>query len=92
LIGPFTKGEKMWVLCLATLIVISITHWVYRWRNPSCNGKLPPGSLGFPLLGESLQFFTPYTSSDINPFIKQRMNRYIYASFSFLMRNCNLKP
>jgi len=82
----------MWVLCLATLIFVSITHWVYRWRNPSCNGKLPPGSLGFPLLGESLQFFTPYTSSDINPFIKQRMNRYIYASFSFLMRNCNLKP
>ncbi|XP_027904066.1 cytochrome P450 87A3-like [Vigna unguiculata] len=66
----------MWVLCLATLIFVSITHWVYRWRNPSCNGKLPPGSLGFPLLGESLQFFTPYTSSDINPFIKQRMNRY----------------
>jgi len=66
----------MWVLCLATLFFIGITHWVYRWRNPSCNGKLPPGSMGLPLLGESLKFFTPYSSSDIHPFIKQKVERY----------------
>lgn len=66
----------MWVLCLGALIIIGITHWVYRWRNLSCNGKLPPGSMGLPLLGETLQFFSPNTSSDIPPFIKQRMKRY----------------
>ncbi|XP_004511599.1 cytochrome P450 87A3 [Cicer arietinum] len=66
----------MWVLCLGALVIICITHWVYRWRNPSCNGKLPPGSMGFPLLGETLQFFSPNTSCDIPPFIKQRMKRY----------------
>ncbi|CAL5187552.1 unnamed protein product [Lathyrus oleraceus] len=67
----------MWGLCVGVLVVICIvTHWVYRWRNPSCNGKLPPGSMGLPLLGESLQFFSPNTSSDIPPFIKQRMKRY----------------
>ncbi|XP_058778262.1 cytochrome P450 87A3 [Vicia villosa] len=67
----------MWVLCLGVLVIVCIvTHWVYRWRNPSCNGKLPPGSMGLPLLGESLQFFSPNTSSDIPPFIKQRMKRY----------------
>nr|KYP67257.1 Cytochrome P450 87A3 [Cajanus cajan] len=66
----------MWALCLGALVIIVITHWVYRWRNPSCNGKLPPGSMGFPLLGETLQFFFPNTSSDIPPFIKQRMKRY----------------
>ncbi|XP_061337302.1 cytochrome P450 87A3 isoform X2 [Gastrolobium bilobum] len=66
----------MWALCLGALIIIGITHWVYRWRNPSCNGKLPPGSMGLPLLGESLQFFSPNTSSDIPPFIRQRMKRY----------------
>ncbi|RDX98676.1 Cytochrome P450 87A3, partial [Mucuna pruriens] len=66
----------MWALCLGALVIIGITHWVYRWRNPSCNGKLPPGSMGFPLLGETLQFFSPNTSSDIPPFIKQRMKRY----------------
>ncbi|KAL9328674.1 hypothetical protein ACSQ67_003677 [Phaseolus vulgaris] len=66
----------MWPLCLAALVIIGITHWVYRWRNPSCHGKLPPGSMGLPLLGETLQFFSPNTSSDIPPFIKQRMKRY----------------
>ncbi|KAF7828311.1 cytochrome P450 87A3 [Senna tora] len=67
----------MWCLCLAALvIVISITRWVYRWRNPICNGKLPPGSMGFPLLGETLHFFSPNTSFDVPPFIKHRMERY----------------
>ncbi|KAM5572582.1 cytochrome P450 87A3 [Rosa sericea] len=66
----------MWALCFGALVVISITHWVYRWRNPKCNGKLPPGSMGLPLIGETLQFFTPNTSSDIPPFIKKRMERY----------------
>ncbi|KAK9147751.1 hypothetical protein Scep_006508 [Stephania cephalantha] len=64
------------VLCIGAVIVICIIHWVYRWRNPKCNGKLPPGSMGWPLLGETLQFFAPNTSSDIPPFIKERMKRY----------------
>ncbi|KAK2426005.1 cytochrome P450, family 708, subfamily A, polypeptide [Trifolium repens] len=67
----------MWVLWFVALVIICIiTHWVYRWRNPCCNGKLPPGSMGLPLLGETFQFFSPYTSSDIPPFINQRMKRY----------------
>ncbi|KAK3224688.1 hypothetical protein Dsin_004550 [Dipteronia sinensis] len=66
----------MWTLCIGALVIISITHWIYRWRNPRCNGKLPPGSMGLPLLGESIQFFTPNTSSEIPPFVKKRMKRY----------------
>ncbi|KAK1588640.1 hypothetical protein Q3G72_025429 [Acer saccharum] len=66
----------MWTLCIGALVIISIAHWIYRWRNPRCNGKLPPGSMGLPLLGESIQFFTPNTSSEIPPFIKKRMERY----------------
>ncbi|KAK2372160.1 cytochrome P450, family 708, subfamily A, polypeptide [Trifolium repens] len=67
----------MWGLCLGALAILCIiTHWVYRGRNPCCNGKLPPGSMGLPLFGETLQFFSPYTSSDIPPFINQRMKRY----------------
>ncbi|CAL5356093.1 unnamed protein product [Camellia sinensis] len=63
-------------LCIVALVIISITRWVYRWRNPRCNGELPPGSMGLPFLGETLQFFTPNRSSDIPPFIKKRMERY----------------
>lgn len=63
-------------LCIVALVVISITHWVYRWRNPRCSGELPPGSMGLPLLGETLEFFAPNASSDIPPFIKKRTDRY----------------
>ncbi|XP_038687362.1 cytochrome P450 87A3 [Tripterygium wilfordii] len=63
-------------LCVLAFVIISITYWVYRWRNPKCDGILPPGSMGLPLLGETLQFFSPNTSSDIPPFIKERMQRY----------------
>ncbi|KAK4262725.1 hypothetical protein QN277_028251 [Acacia crassicarpa] len=67
----------MWCLCVGTLVIIWITHWVYRWRNPRCNnGKLPPGSMGLPLLGETLHFFSPNTTDNIPPFIKLRMEKY----------------
>ncbi|KAJ0962085.1 hypothetical protein J5N97_029913 [Dioscorea zingiberensis] len=32
--------------------------------------------MGLPLLGETFQFFSPYTSMDISPFIRDRVNRY----------------
>lgn len=67
----------MWPLgiLIAILGVVNFTYWVYRWRNPKCNGKLPPGSMGWPLLGETLQFFAPNSTSDIPPFVKKRMDR-----------------
>ncbi|KAK5777641.1 cytochrome P450 87A3-like [Gossypium arboreum] len=64
------------LMCIVTLLLICITHWVNKWRNPRCNGKLPPGSMGFPLVGETLQFFTSNTTFDIPPFVKARMKRY----------------
>ncbi|XP_020596576.1 cytochrome P450 87A3-like, partial [Phalaenopsis equestris] len=32
--------------------------------------------MGWPILGETLQFFKPYTTFDISPFVKERMKRY----------------
>ncbi|KAL4616431.1 hypothetical protein ACB092_07G198800 [Castanea dentata] len=63
-------------LCLAALFVICITHWIYKWRNPKCNGILPPGSMGLPLIGETLQMIIPSYSFDVSPFIKKRLQRY----------------
>uniref|UniRef100_A0A7N0ZYK9 Cytochrome P450 n=1 Tax=Kalanchoe fedtschenkoi TaxID=63787 RepID=A0A7N0ZYK9_KALFE len=68
---------SMWaVISAAVFIIVCITRWVYSWYNPRCNGKLPPGSMGLPLVGESFQFFAPYTSHDLAPFIKTRLEKY----------------
>ncbi|XP_062107295.1 cytochrome P450 87A3-like isoform X2 [Humulus lupulus] len=68
----------MWVvfMCLVALIAVWVSHWVYIWQNPKCNWKLPPGSMGFPLIGETLEYFTPHSLYDIPPFIKKRITRY----------------
>ncbi|KAL1556818.1 hypothetical protein AAHA92_12393 [Salvia divinorum] len=60
----------------SVVVVVMVTNWIYRWRNPKCNGALPPGSMGWPLLGETLQFFAPNTTSVIPPFVYKRMQRY----------------
>ncbi|XP_044497856.1 cytochrome P450 87A3-like [Mangifera indica] len=63
-------------LCVVAFLVIKISHWFYTWSNPKCDGKLPPGSMGLPIIGETLQFLSPYKVHDVAPFLKRRMARY----------------
>lgn len=58
------------------LVTIYVTHYVYKWRNPKTVGVLPPGSMGIPLLGETLQLLIRNPSLDLHPFIKTRMQKY----------------
>ncbi|CAI9768368.1 unnamed protein product [Fraxinus pennsylvanica] len=62
-------------LLIVGLLTVYVTHWIYRWRNPKCNGVLPPGSMGLPLIGETIQLVIPSASLDLPPFIKKRMKR-----------------
>nr|WIW39416.1 CYP87A2 [Digitalis lanata] len=64
------------VMYIAAILIVIISNWLYKWWNPSCNGVLPPGSMGWPLIGETLCFFAPNTSCDVSPFVKERMKRY----------------
>ncbi|XP_042046233.1 cucurbitadienol 11-hydroxylase-like [Salvia splendens] len=65
------------ILLAGTVVTIYATHWMYRWRNPKCrNGVLPPGSMGLPLIGETIQLVLPSASLDLPPFIKKRMKKY----------------
>ncbi|XP_009611047.1 cytochrome P450 87A3-like [Nicotiana tomentosiformis] len=67
----------MWLSLLAVaLIVVGFTHWVYRWRNPKCKGLLPPGSMGLPIIGESIGYFSSHPLEGIPPFIQERTARY----------------
>ncbi|KAL3517103.1 hypothetical protein ACH5RR_024005 [Cinchona calisaya] len=64
------------ILCLVALVLVGISQWIYRWRNPRCNGVLPPGSMGFPIIGESMQFFSSQPLDGVPSFIQKRVERY----------------
>nr|UAK14955.1 cytochrome P450 708A16 [Iberis amara] len=68
----------VWTAALGViaLVVVKISHWWYRWSNPKCNGKLPPGSMGYPIIGETFEFFKPHGMYEISPFVTKRMLRY----------------
>jgi cytochrome P450 family 26 subfamily A len=71
--------KEMWGVALSfviALVVVKISLWLYRWANPNCSGKLPPGSMGFPVIGETVEFFKPYSFNEIHPFVKKRMFKH----------------
>ncbi|CDY14128.1 BnaC02g02450D [Brassica napus] len=63
----------LWVI---GLVVARISHWWYQWSNPKSNGKLPPESMGFPIIGETFGYFKPHGFYEISPFLKKKMLRY----------------
>uniref|UniRef100_A0A6N2LQ22 Uncharacterized protein n=1 Tax=Salix viminalis TaxID=40686 RepID=A0A6N2LQ22_SALVM len=54
-----------------------VDHLIIKWKNPKVDGVLPPGSMGWPLIGETLQLIAPGRSLDLHPFVKKRMQKYI---------------
>uniref|UniRef100_A0A0D9XR05 Cytochrome P450 n=1 Tax=Leersia perrieri TaxID=77586 RepID=A0A0D9XR05_9ORYZ len=62
--------------CCVAFVIGWLVHWVYRWMNPRCNGRLPPGSMSFPLVGETLRFFRASASIDMPCYYKERLKRY----------------
>ncbi|XP_069152481.1 beta-amyrin 16-alpha-hydroxylase CYP87D16-like [Solanum lycopersicum] len=70
-----TNFLGVWYFVL-TILTIYVTKWIYRWRNPKCNGILPPGSMGLPFIGETLQLILPSHSLDLPPFLKNRIKKY----------------
>lgn len=68
-------GLLMGLMSLAILLI-----WLLRRSSEAIqyveHGRIPPGSFGLPLLGESLQFIASYRSQDPDSFIKDRRSRY----------------
>ncbi|KAI4353632.1 hypothetical protein L6164_002565 [Bauhinia variegata] len=68
----------MWIVELAVmaLLVICCTYFFTSLKNPKEPRLLPPGSMGFPFIGETIQLVIPSYSLDLHPFIKKRIQRY----------------
>ena len=71
----------LWVIAL---VVARISHWWYQWSNPKSNGKLPPGSMGFPIIGETFGYFKPHGFYELSPILKKKMLRSDFNSVSFI--------
>ncbi|OEL31091.1 Cytochrome P450 87A3, partial [Dichanthelium oligosanthes] len=62
-----------------TLITVWLLHLLLKRNSRGrgrCAATLPPGSMGLPLLGETLQFFVGSPSLDLFPFFKRRLEKY----------------
>ncbi|CDY16450.1 BnaA08g03170D [Brassica napus] len=70
----------MWnvVYVIIALVIVKISQWLWQWSNPNSkgSGKLPPGSMGFPIIGETIEFFKSSGLLEIPPFFQKRMLRY----------------
>ncbi|KFK41010.1 hypothetical protein AALP_AA2G073600 [Arabis alpina] len=67
--------HELWTL-IVSLIVLKLCHWIYQWNNPKCNGKLPPGSMGFPIIGETFELMKPHDALQFSTFLKKRILRH----------------
>lgn len=70
----------MWILefSVVAVLVIYVFHWIFMLNNPKFSNRssLPPGSMGFPFIGETIQFIIPSDSLDLHSFIKKRLERF----------------
>ena len=68
-------GAAAFAALVLLMLLLLLLYAVHRWRNPRCRGRLPPGSMGLPLIGETLHFFSPDASFDVPRFVCHRLAR-----------------
>ncbi|KQJ86358.1 hypothetical protein BRADI_4g04931v3 [Brachypodium distachyon] len=63
----------------APLLASLLLHLYFKWWSSGpykAKGRLPPGSRGLPVLGETLEFFRQSPSLELHPFFRRRLERY----------------
>ncbi|CAN1172135.1 Taxane 13-alpha-hydroxylase [Linum perenne] len=67
--------ETLLLTILISLLSIALLLANFR-PKPSNSGKLPPGSLGFPVIGQSLQLLWAMRSNTGEKFLEERIAKY----------------
>ena len=74
---------EFWAV-IVSLIVVKLCHWIYQWKNPKGNGKLPPGSMGYPIIGETFEFMKPHDAIQLPTFVKEKVLRLLILSIGLV--------
>ncbi|GMJ14462.1 CONSTITUTIVE PHOTOMORPHOGENIC DWARF, CYTOCHROME P450 90A1, DWARF 3, CABBAGE 3 [Hibiscus trionum] len=64
----------LFILLITT--VISVVSFLLHRANRLRRLRLPPGNLGLPFIGETLQLISAYKTENPEPFIDERVKRY----------------
>ncbi|GAV85596.1 p450 domain-containing protein [Cephalotus follicularis] len=71
--GGLSMTVSVYLLC--SIFVSSVFYILLR--SSRCRRlRLPPGNLGLPLVGETLQLISAYKTENPEPFIDERVNRF----------------
>ncbi|XP_051127318.1 cholesterol 22-monohydroxylase CYP90B51 [Andrographis paniculata] len=70
---------------LGLTAMISVLIFVIRRRRKNRRPNLPPGSMGWPFLGETIAYLKPYPATTVGEFMERHISRYgkIYRSHLF---------
>ncbi|KAL6542278.1 hypothetical protein OROMI_023880 [Orobanche minor] len=74
----------LFLFCLSLILFINLCRRRRR-RKQNLVINLPPGSMGWPFLGETIAYLKPYPAITIGKFMEQHISRYgkIYKSHLF---------
>ncbi|KAJ0102763.1 hypothetical protein Patl1_06593 [Pistacia atlantica] len=67
--------DLLYNMFLCVIISVVIFFFIFR-SSRSRRLRLPPGSLGLPFVGETLQLIAAYKTENPEPFIDERVNRF----------------
>lgn len=66
----------MFAFSLILLFSVSFSLFILLRATARRRGRLPPGNLGLPFIGETLQLISAYKTENPEPFIDDRVSRY----------------
>lgn len=62
----------LWILLFGLALVVILAHSLYEKEEQT---NIPRGSVGWPVLGETLSFLKPHKSNTIGSFLEDHCSR-----------------